>query len=198
MPDLKGIENLSLVVAFVVPGLIISFVRAQFITARLKSHTENVLAYVTLSLLYYGLTIPALEYVASVEGPRWYRALAWFALVVLGPALLGLLLGSAAQYGWGRWFAHKIRLNPVHSAPTAWDWRFSTLRGNRFVMVTLSDGSTVAGVFGEKSFVSSEPTERDIYIEEIYDVAETGVWTARSEPIGILIPSKEIRYVQFW
>jgi uncharacterized protein DUF6338 len=64
-------------------------------------------------------------------------------------------------------------------------------------MVTLTDG-TVSGVFGDMSFASSDPTERDLYIEEIWDVSESGEWTRRPERVGILIPSKEIKSVQFW
>jgi hypothetical protein len=126
------------------------------------------------------------------------RTALWFALAFLGPAIFGMLLGVSVQRGWGRWFAHKLRLNPVHASPTAWDWRFSAATsGARYVLVTLADG-TVAGVFGENSFASSDPTERDLYIEEMIDISDTGQWSRRPEKVGILIPGKEIKNVQFW
>ena len=58
MPDLKSLENLYLVMGFIVPGLVMTYVRAQFITGRTKALTESVLAFLALSLLYYGPVLP--------------------------------------------------------------------------------------------------------------------------------------------
>ena len=79
----------------------------------------------------------------------------------------------------------------------AWDYTFARLRGDHFVMVTLSDGSTVGGIYGSHSFASSDPTERDLFLQEIYDV-DDGSWSKRPEHQAILIPSKEIKHVQIW
>jgi hypothetical protein len=197
MPDLKSLDTVYLVLAFIVPGLIITFARAQFITGRIKSPAENSLIYLALSAVYYGIALPGLGYAVSLE-PGWRRTAAWFGLILVGPAISGVLLGCSVQLGWGRWLWHKLRLNPVHASPTAWDWRFSAMPpGGLYVLVTLS-GSTVAGVFGDKSFASSDPAERDLYIEEIWDVSDSGEWTARPRKVGILIPGKEIKTVEMW
>jgi hypothetical protein len=67
-----------------------------------------------------------------------------------------------------------------------------------FVMVTLTSGERVAGLFRDRSFASSDTGERDLYIEEEYTVTDEGVWEARAERVGVLISAKEIRYVEFW
>ena len=67
-----------------------------------------------------------------------------------------------------------------------------------FVMVTLTSGERVAGLFRDRSFASSDTGERDLYIEEEYTVTDEGVWEARTEKVGVLISAKEIRYVEFW
>jgi hypothetical protein len=67
-----------------------------------------------------------------------------------------------------------------------------------FVMVTLTSGERVAGLFRDHSFASSDTGERDLYIEEEYTVTDEGVWEARAEKVGVLISAKEIRYVEFW
>ena len=67
-----------------------------------------------------------------------------------------------------------------------------------FVMVTLENDETVAGFFGTNSFASSDMAERDLYIEEEYTVTEEGIWESRPEKVGILIPMKGIRYIEFW
>jgi hypothetical protein len=64
-------------------------------------------------------------------------------------------------------------------------------------MVTLADGSTVAGIYGTQSFASSDPAERDLLLQEIYDL-DDNTWSKRTEQQAILIPSKEIKLVQIW
>jgi hypothetical protein len=119
-------------------------------------------------------------------------------LTLAGPALFGLLLGIWAQKECGVWIADRIGLSTIHVIPAAWDWRFSKMpRGGIFVMVTLTSGERVAGLFGARSFASSDAAERDLYIEEEYDV-DGDEWKARPAKVGALIPVKEIRYVEFW
>jgi Family of unknown function (DUF6338) len=67
-----------------------------------------------------------------------------------------------------------------------------------FIMVTLTSGERVGGLFGKDSFASSDIKERDLYIEEEYTVTEEGAWLARPEKIGVLISAREIRYIEFW
>lgn len=196
MPDLKGISNLYLVLAFLVPGLIIAFVRSQFLTGRLRTVQDNAVAYLALSVLYYGVAFPAVEYVLSIREPGWQKAGAWIGLIFLGPALVGLLLGLAAAGDLGRRILARFGLNPVHPSPTAWDYVFAGRRGSAYVIVTLEGGATVAGLLGPDSFASSDPAERDLLIEEILDVDDEGRWTTRSERVAILIPAKQIKYVE--
>jgi hypothetical protein len=81
MPELKSLDNVYLVLAFLVPGLVASFVRAQFITGRLPSHREAALTYLTLSVIYYALVLPAVDYAMSVRQPGYQKTLIWFGLV---------------------------------------------------------------------------------------------------------------------
>jgi hypothetical protein len=66
-----------------------------------------------------------------------------------------------------------------------------------FVMVTLTSGERVAGLFGAKSFASSDTAERDLYLEEEYSV-DGDRWETRPAKVGVLIPVKEVRYIEFW
>jgi hypothetical protein len=192
-------ENLYLILVFIVPGVIALFVRSKFITGRSPSPTENLLTFLVLSLVYYSLTIVFVEKALSVQEPWLARAGILILLILVGPALFGLVLGIAAQKEWGNWLANILDLNIVHVIPTAWDWRFSKVpRGGMFIMVTLTNDQRVAGFFGSNSFASSDTGERDIYIEEEYTVTKGNQWEPRDERVGILIPSREIKYVEFW
>jgi hypothetical protein len=199
MPDFHGTENLRLILVFIVPGLIALFVRSRFITGRSPSPTENLLIFLVLSLIYYSFITPFIESILSVREPWLARAGVWILVILAGPALFGLVLGIAAQREWGSWFANKFDLSIVHVIPAAWDWRFSKVpRGGMFIMVTLTNGDKVAGFFGSNSFASSDTGERDVYIEEEFTVTKEGEWKPRPETVGILIPVKEIKYVEFW
>ncbi len=199
MPEFKGIDNFYIILAFIVPGLVIVYIRSRFISGRTPSHSQNVLGYITLSLLYYVFALPIVEPALQLEDPWEARAAVWLSLTLIGPALFGLFLGAWAQREWGARIALKLGLTTIHVIPTAWDWRFSKIpRGGMFVMVTLTSGESVAGFFGPNSFASSDDSERDIYIEEEYSVDDKGIWSPRSAKVGILIPVKEIRNVEFW
>ncbi len=207
MPDFKGIDNFHLVLLFIVPGLVALFVRAKFITGRTPSTTDNVLSFVVLSLVYYSLIALVIEPALSVTGPWAVRATIWISLVLIGPAVFGVILGIAAQKQWAvrtltqidYWLGGRLDLNLVHVIPAAWDYRFCTVpREGMFVMATLTSGEKVSGFFGRKSFASSDTGERDLYIERAYEVSEEGKWEPHAEIVGILIPLREIRYVEFW
>ena len=198
MDKLKDLANLQLFFAFIVPGVITTYVRAQFLTGRTPSVKENVFELVVLSSIYYAVIIIFLEPILNSQGPRLYRDVAWIALILVGPTLFGILLGVVAQKDLLSRFAGSINLSLVHVIPTAWDWRFAAVQRGLFVMVTLTDGACVAGYFGGNSFASSDGEERDLYLEEEYEVDESGSWKPRLEKVGILITAKEIRYVEFW
>lgn len=195
MPELTSIDTIYLVLAFLVPGLIASFIRAQFITGRMPSHTEAALSYLTLSIIYYALAFPFVEYSVSIEGPAYWKIGAWFLLVFVGPAVFGFLLGLWAQKELGRRLLRRLQLNPVHVMPTAWDWKFSNATES-WVLVVLKDDTQLAGLYGSDSFASSDPEERDLYIEKVYEIDDKNDWKPRDN--GVLITSGEIRSIEFW
>lgn len=196
LSELNFLDNLYPILPIFVPGLVVMFVRAQFVTGRRPPHSESFLTYVTISLIYYALTLPLLDFVLSIGQPGYCRALAWITLTVLGPALVGLVLGINAQTNWFRSVLQRCGLNPVHVMPTAWDWKFGNM-ADQWVLVTLKDGTRFAGFCGQDSFVSSEPAERDIYIQWTYDIDEENNWISPGEK-GVLIGAGEIQTIEFW
>jgi len=196
MPDLKSIDNIYLILLFIVPGLIIVWVRSLFITGRVPSTKEAILPYLALSVTYYAVVLPIVEYVLSFREPGHEKALAWFGLVFVGPFFVGFILGIVAQYGWVRTFLRWMRLHIVHNIPTAWDWKFTNMPA-QWVLVTLKDGTKFYGFCGANSFMSSDPKERDLYVERIYDVNDQNEWTSRGDN-GVLISGGEVRSIEFW
>ena len=95
MPDLNLFDNPYMVVGLLVPGLIVLSVRSQFLTGRRPSHSAALLSYLTVSVIYYALALPFVDFILSFQEPGNSKVLlTWFALTFIGPALLGLLLGA--------------------------------------------------------------------------------------------------------
>jgi hypothetical protein len=117
VPDLKGLDNVYLVLAFIVPGLVAMFCRAQFLTGRMPSQVDAILPSLSLSFVYYALVFPIVEAMPPSTSPSWRVTLAWFALIFLGPSIFGAALGIATQKGWGRtllqWLLQHLSVNVV-------------------------------------------------------------------------------------
>ncbi|MEP5732209.1 MAG: DUF6338 family protein [Sulfitobacter sp.] len=196
MPDFTNPQSIYLVLALVVPGLIITYVRAQFITGRLQNHADAILSYFALSSVYGAIVFPILEWLSRDMSDEPIGMGYWFGLIFVGPVIFGAVLGLISQTGILRSLLHKIGISPVHTMPTAWDWKFGALKEN-LVIVTLKDDTRFAGYCGRGSFMSSDPTERDIYVEKIYAWGEDNSWNDTGEH-GLWVASGEIRSIEFF
>ena len=192
MANLLTLNSLYLILIFIVPGFIALFVRSQFITGKSPSYNkERLLSYLTVSFIYGALILPFVD-PSLIQNSMW----AWFGLVFGGPIVLGLILGFNIQKDLVRRCLNWFGLYPVHALPTAWDWKFSGMT-EQWVLVTLKDGTRFAGFHGSQSFAASNPDERDMYIQWVYDIDDNGIWSSTDER-GVLIAGGEIRTIEFW
>lgn len=191
MIDLKTPEAFHAVLYFVVPGLIAVFIRAQFLSGRMQKQSDAILTYFSISLVYWS----ALLILGVSPSMLATKSGLTFVAVFVGPAIFGCLLGLNARLDLLRNGLRKIKLNPVHATATAWDWKWSRTKP-RFVIVTLTEGEVVAGAYDVNSFSSSDPAERDLFLEKVYDISSDGPWQLVPGK-EILIRASEIRYVEF-
>lgn len=197
----SNIPVLFTLLALVVPGFLIHSVMSVF-TTRHAARAEASWVYpisigamnvaVWSWLIYLLLTLPVFQTTI------WVAAVGWAVVILVGPALIGLLLGYNVQKAWTRRLLFAIGLRPVHPIPTAWEGRFGRLEKAYWVLVTLTDGQVIAGLFGKWSWASSEPHERDLYLEQIYEIDEHGMWHKGRDQKGILIRPAEIRFIEMW
>ncbi len=192
-------ENFYSVIGLLVPGMIILFVRSQFLTGRLNP-PHPVLSYLAVSGVYYALVLLVVNPVPYLQGPDQGKWLGWLLLVFVLPAISGFLLGYDVQkqffYRFLRCVGTCIGLNPAHPIPSAWDWKFNNM-GEQKVLVTLKDGTKIAGFLGKNSFVSSDPTERDVYIETVCKIDENSNCIPEDGK-GILIVGGQIQTIELW
>jgi hypothetical protein len=194
MGDIKTLEQLCLISAYIVPGLVALFIRAQFVTGRIDTSEDGLLVFFTVSLIWTGVTAPVLTWLGQAELAWYTLAAAWLLWAIIGPAVVGVILGLDVARGWSRWLLNKMKLRTVHPIGAAWDWKFSHAHSS-WIIVTMKDGSKVHGFLGANSFVSSDPKERDLYIEQVWRVDKNNNWT-RHEEWSVIIPHGEIRCVE--
>jgi len=171
-------------VCFLVPGFLIDLTVSGFSYKKSEQVPLLLLRFLTYSCLNYSLWI--FPYLLSrdrivLENPA-FLAVICLVIIFISPVFLGLTVGLGLKTFLGQGF------------PSAWDYRFSRINEPLWVLVTLKDGSQVAGRFGKNSFASSE---RDLYLESVYQLSEDNPWQPVTGTAGVLIKAEEIRYIEF-
>lgn len=188
-------ENIKALLSALAPGLIILAIRQQFIAGAEPSFQDRALAYAGVSALYYAVTNPLVPF-ATAEG----RLEPWFVssiqYVVL-PVIVGLVSGFTVKKHVIYHLLKRIGLDPNHQIPAAWDHAFTSLEGEVYLIVKLSDGSEVAGYYAGRSFASSSKDERDLLIEQVWIIQPDGTWIQPTSARSILLCGKDIRSVEF-
>jgi hypothetical protein len=194
MAGLTTFDAVYIALVLIVPGYVFLSQRNQFVVGQDKLGLEQILSYLTLSGLNFALfgwmIYLAIAYDASVG----WRAVIWLALIVFIPFFGGIVSGACSQHDVVRKLYQRIGLKPSHAIPRSWDYAFSRAVG-QWVLITLKDGSQCAGFWSSCSFASSDPKERDILIELVYEIPETGPWRATDK--SILIAAGEARTIEF-
>lgn len=196
MGDLKSVEQLSLILGYIMPGLVILYVRAQFLTGRVGPHKDSLLSYFTLSIIYLTVTNVILPIITGSDAPLHEQTRHWLLIQLVGAVIFGALVGLNAHLGFTRRLLIWFGLYVPHVMASAWDWRFSRFP-ETLLTVTLKDGSRVSGWCGTNSFIGSDPKEQDLYIEQVYDVDEEGNWTLKTPGKGVYIAGGEVRLIEF-
>ena len=199
MPD--SALMLFIALSVIVPGFIIKSIASLFTTRRLDISAGNwidtfsigAVNFAIWSWLVY-LLLTAKFFQENLAG----AALGWGVVCLLGPVGIGLLSGYNTQKGWTRRLLQAIGLQPVHAIPTAWDGRFREMNEPHWMLITLQDGSEVAGLFGTRSWASSDPNERDLYIEKLFEIDNNGNWLKANSYKGMLIRPEEVRFIEIW
>jgi hypothetical protein len=187
--------GVAVLVALVIPGIVFAGVRTwlrgykwsdQSTGARLL---EAVVISVMLDATYLFLIGTWLSpWIADPQ--RMFRdapATAGFGFLmtaVVVPAALAL--GMHADIRFDRssnphvpgWFRIPRRKTAYESTPTAWD-KVAPSRGDSWIRILLPNGQRVGGWMSGASFVSTYPQQRDVYIQEQFEINEDGTFGAR-------------------
>ena len=197
---LTSFDAVFFTVAFLVPGFVWESVLHMFLRRREDRADRAWVRFLTLSAINYGLwswlIYLLLERVGVLARPL-IAALAWFFILFVSPIAFGVATGLLSQRATVRRLLARYGIYTVHPVPTAWDYIFSHSAGS-WVLVTLADGSTVAGVFSARSFASSDPSERELFLEQLYKVEDDGPWQPAPMNRGVWIRGEAIRAIEFF
>jgi hypothetical protein len=194
--EVKSLDQLSIVLGYIVPGLIILYVRAQFLNGRLGPHKDALLSYFTLSIIYLTIMNAGISLITGGDAPLYLQTRYWLPVLLIGAVVFGVLIGLNASLGVTRWLLSHCGLQLPHVLESAWDFKFRNFPES-LVTLTLRDGSRIYGWCGRGSFIGSDPKDRDIYLVQVYDVDEAGNWTIKTPGKGIYIAGGEVRIIEF-
>ncbi len=185
--------------AFLVPGFLFYWTLSIFIPSREQDTRYQFLKFLTFSCINFAVWSWLIYFIFKVtffgENPG-ITAFIWFFIILISPFSLGILFAKLHQKEIIRKFLQYYGFSSVHPIPTAWDYKFIKTEPV-FVLITLKDDSKVAGFFGPNSFSSSVPAERDIYLEEIFEINEDNVWKKIPNNNGIFVSGSEIKTIEF-
>ena len=195
----EGLPDLYFVLAVFVPGFIYNGTLRQFVPLHESAQKETVfLSLLTATAFNYALCSPLIYLLYRpdlVSEPE--RLAIWFLIILVVPMVLALVRAYALQHDRLTFVFRWLRLRPINPIPTGWDWMFSRT-DPCFVLVTLKDGTAIAGWFGPNSMASSDPQRRDIYVEKVYKMPTDGSgWIEVKGSLGMQIDGAQISYIEF-
>jgi len=207
-------ESVMVLVVMLMPGFIYGRVK-RWVTQRIDdekpSVANEVYANLVRSLVMLMLVFPwgfgrsAIHHVfqamstGALDGAftSFGAVLMYAVLLIIGPALLGGLMGVLEVNEVTGWMRRKFRLPPV-VLNQAWDVamsRASAEKGLILAEVALKNGETILGRYGPDSAASRSGGYRDLYLQEIW-VGTNGA-LAPGNAGSILIRGSDIRSVRF-
>lgn len=184
---------------FILPGFITKAIIDVINPPKRERDTTLFLSFLAYSLINLALCSWAFVLVSPLANCDC--TLPWYWLAMLGITLTGsivtsVLIGFLKYHRFMYRLAQRLNFNIIDPTPTAWDYWFHKTEPS-FVVVTLKDGSQVHGWFGVNSFASSDPNERDLFIEKIYQKLDDGSMESAPENYGIYISKDMIRQIEF-
>lgn len=195
MADLPTALEITSLASLLAPGLIISTIRDRAITGSTPDVKERVISYGIISVGYFAAVSPLFHVSSGPALSPWlWSFLQYFAV----PVMAGIALAYAYQWRLSYRIAAKVGLRLAHHIPAAWDYLFESIPAGTFILVKLADGTEIPGRMGPNAFASSSKEERDLLIDELFEIDTEGVWTSVQPPRHILLCGKDIRHIEVY
>lgn len=212
----SSVGQLAIALFLVTPGVVYQVTRSRLRgpTPDDASATNRILRALAFSAVLNGIY-------AIVAGPDLYRlvsdsgthqlsgsgalehlrSIGWLVLLLylIVPAVLAAVGAGMTKYIprlRNQW--PKIPRLSYEPTPRAWDWAFGHTKKTTYVRILTTDGRWIGGRFASKSFVSSYPEPREMFIEEAWRMKDDGTFVeAQPNSVGLYVRCDDIRSVEF-
>ncbi len=188
-------SKLFLFIIFAIPGFISIKTYSLLCPNQDKDSTKLIIDAITYSCLNYALLGPLIY--MMLFSNKWEFICSFFTflfysfVMIIFPAFLAWIWLKLRNIEF-------FKKNAPHPTLRAWDYVFNQ-RKAYFVIVTLSDGTKLAGEYAEGSFTSSYPEDPQIYLIKTWVVnSDGGFERQREQSEGILILAKDIQSIEFF
>ena len=183
-----------LAAVLVTPGYIILFMISRFTTGRCSfsvSIAVSSVYYVSMWALFHWGSVNDIAQRIRIIEVDWMTTV----VVILIPAVIGIIIGLGVQKEWLYRLLRKIKLSPVHGIPSAWDWKFMESK-RQWITVHLKEGKNIIAEYNKDCFVSTDPNERDMYLDNVYKWVD-GKPEKDERVEGILLKGDSIEKIEF-
>lgn len=187
-----------------VPG----FIFGQFIQRAIAHYPEKVDARHFLAILAFGLLLHVVIYPLSTRyvvnwyfhgtlNDHWFALYLWAIIAIFAwPVIAGGVMALLIPMPWIDKQLDRFGFGYIDRLPTAWD--YAVRLGPAWDKVYLQDGGIVAGKFQNGSVASVNQNHRDIYVEEVYTVDDTGtIGDPVPDSLGMWIGAGAINRIEF-
>lgn len=190
--NIWDLDKLYLFILFVVPGFLALKIYELCFPNIQRDSSKQLIDAITYSCINYACMFIFIRWVEvsqlQGESPNLYLSF-YFFVIFISPIILVLMWRVIRS-------TNLVQSKAPHPTGKPWDYVFS-LREPYWVKVTLKDGTVLGGLYGSKSFASSNPEPEQIYLEQTWVLGKEGAFERKkNDTAGILILSSEISHVE--
>jgi hypothetical protein len=186
-------DKIVLFIAFFVPGFIALKTYDLFVPGEVRDSSQSLIEAVAYSCINYALLSWLLlidgHLNLAMEAPIWHGIIMFFILLVSPVAL-------ASGY-WRLRNTGFIKRYLRHPTPKPWDYIFGK-QESFWIIIELTDGTIVGGVYDTSSFASSFPTKEQLYLQQEWELSEHKFIKPKERSSGILVSEKNIKVIRFF
>ena len=193
----NSFESIMYTLKYVIPGYIILEIIRMITPSSKKTETEIVVQSIGYSILNYSIWsfVFSLLEISFSNNTILLKVMQSVALILTG-IITGVCIAVIKKKNIMGRILGLLKIDTTNSIPTSWDYVFSKYEPY-WLEIGVSDGTVIRGLFYDNSFASSEPGEKDIYLEELYEKKEDS-WEKVRQTKGVWINHNEIRYIKFY
>lgn len=188
------IDKTFLFLVLILPGFVSLKVYSWLIASESRDYSKSFVEAICYSVLNFTFLSWILFFITKdgfITSHPFYYWLSIFVVFLIAPASWPFL------FLWISTF-EIFKKNILSPYKQPWDYVFSK-RESFWVAIHLKNGEVLRGKYALNSFASSYPSERQLYIEELWISDEERKFGRKANRTrGILVSQDEISYIKFY